>query len=130
MGRSLLACLLIAFAPVVLGAEPVALHCARSTGEFPDAEMTLNERGTHVVHVTFVGYRPSRSRAHWSLRDCLSTATKLDASRNIEARLWYRERGHDAPVEPLEPAVLTYKPSRGLSASSSGSGSFSSAATR
>jgi hypothetical protein len=127
MGRSLLACLLALFAPVLLGAEPVALHCARSTGEFPDAEMTLNERGTHVVHVTFVGYRPSRSRAHWSLRDCLSTASKLDASRNIEARLWYRGRAVDAPVEPLEPAVLTYKPSR-FSASSSGS--FSSAATR
>jgi hypothetical protein len=113
-----------------MAAEPVALHCARSTGEFPDAQMTFNERGTHVVHVTFVGYRPSRSRAHWSLRDCLSTASKLDASRKIEARLWYRERGVEAPVEPLEPAVLTYKPSRGISASSSESGALSSAATR
>jgi hypothetical protein len=108
MGRSL-ACLLVLFAPVLFAAEPVALHCARSTGEFPDAAMTLNERGTHVVHVTFVGYRPSRSRADWSLRDCLSTASKLDASRNIEARLWYRERGVDALVEPLEPAGLVYK---------------------
>lgn len=117
----------------VMAAEPVALHCARGPGEYPDAAMTLNERGAHVVHVTFVGYRPTRSRADWSLRDCLNTAAKLDATRNIDARLWYRERGADAPPEPLEPAALTYKPSRGLSASglsASSSGSTSSAATR
>jgi len=130
------ATLLMAAMPL-MAAEPIALHCGRGPGDYPDAAMQLNERGAHVVHVTFVGYRPSRSRAHWSLRDCLSTATKLDSSRNIEARLWYRERGADAAVEPLEPAALTYKPSRGLSASglsasgfSASSGGLSSAATR
>ena len=123
--------LLMAAMPL-MAAEPVALHCARGPGDYPDVAMRMNERGAYVVHVTFVGYRPSRSRADWSLRDCLSTATKLDSSRNIEARLWYRERGADAPVEPLEPAALTYKPSRGLSASglSASSSGLSSAATR
>jgi hypothetical protein len=92
----------------LLAAEPVALHCARGAGDFPDAEMRLSERGAHVLHVTFVGYRPSRSRADWSLRDCLGTASRLDGTRDIDARLWYRERGADS-ARPLEPAALSYK---------------------
>jgi hypothetical protein len=99
--------LLFLVAMPVMAAEPVALHCARGPGDYPDAAILLNERGAHVVNVTFVGYRPTRSRADWSLRDCLSTASKLDATRDIDARLWYRDRGPDADPEPLE--HLTYK---------------------
>ena len=93
-------------------ADPVSLHCARGGEDFPDATMTLNERGAHVVNVTFVGYRPTRSRAEWSLRDCLNTARKLDDSRDIDARLWYAERAGDRQPEPLEPALLSYKAAR------------------
>ena len=93
----------------LMAAEPVALHCARGGADFPDVAMMLNERGAYVVHVTFVGYRPSRSRADWSLRDCLSTAMKIDATRNIDAHLWHRERGGDSRPEALEPAGLFYK---------------------
>jgi len=100
--------LLFLVAMPVMAAEPVALHCARGPGEYPDAAIQLNERGAHVVNVTFVGYRPTRSRADWSLRDCLFTATKLDGTRDIEAHLWYRERGADARRQPLEPE-LSYK---------------------
>ena len=89
-------------------AEPVALHCARGPGDYPDAAIQLNERGAHVVNVTFVGYRPTRSRADWSLRDCLFTASKLDSTRDIEAHLWFRERDASAPVQ-LEPGELSYK---------------------
>ena len=97
------------FVTPLMAAEPVALHCARGSGEYPDAEITLNERGTHVVNVTYVGYRPSRSRADWSLRDCLGTALKIDATRYIEVHLWYRSRGGNSAPEPLEPAGLFYK---------------------
>lgn len=88
-------------------AEPsVALYCARGTPDFPDADMKLNPRGSHVVDVVFVGYRPSRMRADWSLRDCLYTASRLDSSRGIVARLWYRDRGQRDPYELLQTAVL------------------------
>jgi hypothetical protein len=70
--------------------------------------MELNPRGPHVLNVTFVGQRPTRSRADWSLRDCLFTATKLDSTRDIEAHAWFRERGADARPQPLEPE-LSYK---------------------
>jgi len=102
-----LAALLMVALPV-LAAEPVPLYCARSAGDYPDAAIELNERGAHVVNVTFVGYRPTRSRADWSLRDCLFTATKLDGTRDIEAHAWYRERAADARPQPLEPE-LSYK---------------------
>lgn len=92
-----------------MAAEPVALHCARGPGDYPDAAMLLNERGAHVVNVTFVGYRPTRSRADWSLRDCLRTASRLDSSHDIDAHLWYRERGADSLAQPLEPGELVYK---------------------
>ena len=101
--------LVVAFATPLLAAEPIALHCARGVGEYPDAAMQLNERGAHVVHVTFVGHRPTRSRADWSLRDCLFTASKLDSTRDIEAHLWFRERGADSDRQPLEPGELSYK---------------------
>jgi hypothetical protein len=72
--------------------ETIALYCARGAGEYPDAEMTLNPEGGHVVRVVYVGYRPSPARADWTLRDCLNTALKLDGSRDIVVRLWYRDR--------------------------------------
>lgn len=99
---------LLVFALPSFATEPVPLYCGRGAGDYPDAAMELNKRGANVVNVTFVGHRPSRSRADWSLRDCLHTATKLDGTRDIEARLWYRERGADAAPQPLEPE-LSYK---------------------
>ena len=90
---------------------PVSLYCARGAGDYPDAAMTLKASGSHVVNVVFVGYRPSRVRADWSLRDCLYTASRLDGSRDIEASLWYRERGERLRREPLEPRGATYKAS-------------------
>jgi len=101
-----LAALLLVALPAI--ADPVPLLCARSGGEYPDAAMELNPRGPHVLNVTFVGQRPTRSRADWSLRDCLFTATKLDSTRDIEAHAWFRERGADARPQPLEPE-LSYK---------------------
>jgi hypothetical protein len=95
---------------VTAAAEPtVSLHCARGDPNYPDAEMHISERSEHVVNLVFVGFRPSRGRAEWSLRDCLSTAAKLDGSRNIVALLWYRERGQRRQ-EALEP----FGPSRRL----------------
>jgi hypothetical protein len=82
-------------------AEPIALYCARGVADYPDAEMTLSAAGKHVVNVTFVGYRPSRVRAEWSLRDCLNTALKLDASHGVVGTLWYRERLSATPQELL-----------------------------
>jgi hypothetical protein len=83
------------------GADPIALYCARGVADYPDAEVTLSASGTHILNVTYVGYRPSRVRAEWSLRDCLNTAMKLDASRRIVGSLWYRERRSPAPHELL-----------------------------
>ena len=93
------------------GERPVTLWCARGTPDYPDAHMTLNPRGTHVLHVVFVGFRPSRGRADWSLRDCLHTAARLDGSRDIEAWLWYRERERRDAREPLQPHGMVYKAS-------------------
>ena len=96
---------------------PVALHCARGVADYPDAEMRLSARGHHVVNVIFVGFRPSRVRADWSLRDCLNTASKFDGSRDIVAWLWYRERQLRSAREPLHPygasAGLVYRASSG-----------------
>jgi len=95
---------------VPAAAQPaISLHCARGVPDHPDAEMSISERSEHVVNIVFVGFRPSRGRAEWSVRDCLSTAAKLDGSRNIVASLWYRERGQRLQ-EPLEP----FGPSRRL----------------
>ena len=95
---------------------PIALYCARGVADYPDAEMTLNAHGSHVVNVTFVGFRPSRVRADWSLRDCLNTAAKLDGSRDIVARLWYRERyvrgREEMPGPHGASAALVYKAAR------------------
>ena|SRR6266446_5104199 len=95
-----LACAL-AFYASSAAADPIALYCARGVPDYPDAEMTLSASGKHVVKVTYVGYRPSRVRAEWSLRDCLNTAMKLDASHGVVASLWYRERWAPAPQEML-----------------------------
>src|SRR5262245_54793985 len=101
MSRWLL--LVLALHAVPAAAQPtIALHCARGTPDYPDVEMTISERREHVVNVVFVGFRPLRGRAEWSLRDCLSTAAKLDGSRDIVAHLWYRERGQ-RQQEALEP---------------------------
>jgi hypothetical protein len=101
MYRWLLLALVLHAVPAA--AQPtISLHCARGVADYPDAEMSLNRQSEHVVNVVFVGFRPSRGRLEWSLRDCLSTAAKLDGSRNIVALPWYRARGQ--PVqEPLEP---------------------------
>jgi hypothetical protein len=82
---------LCAIAPLTSRGEPISLHCARGVPDYPRAEMTLSTQSSHVVDVTFVGYRPSRVRAEWSLRDCLNTAMKLDGSRPIVGSLWYRD---------------------------------------
>lgn len=84
------------------GQKAVALHCARGNVEnYPDARLTTDGQGTRIVNVTFVGYRPSRMRADWSLRDCLRTAARYDDSRDIVAKLWYREPRLRSPKEPL-----------------------------
>ena len=105
----------VVFALVVSNAharEPaVNLWCARGVPDYPDAAMTLSAQGSHVVNVVFVGYRPSRARADWSLRDCLYTASRLDGSRDIVAWLWYREREPYSPREPLQPHALVYRAS-------------------
>lgn len=111
-GAHCAAALLVAALPFPSRAEelPVVLHCARGVADYPDAEMRLSARGHHVVDVTFVGSRPSRARADWSLRDCLNTASKFDRSRDIVARLWYRARLLRSSREPLQ----LYGPSRSL----------------
>ncbi len=76
--------------------ETIALYCARGGADYPDAEMTLSAEGGHLVRVVYVGFRPSPARADWTLRDCLNTALKLDGSRDIVVRLWYRERFQSA----------------------------------
>jgi hypothetical protein len=104
--------ILLAFNLASIATErPVNLWCARGVADYPDAAMTLNPQGSHVVNVVFVGYRPSRARAEWSLRDCLYTASRLDASRDIVARLWYRDREPYSPHEPLQPHALVYNAS-------------------
>src|SRR5262245_59683300 len=99
--------LLLALHAVPAAAQPtIALHCARGTPDYPDAELSMGERNEHIVNVVFVGFKPNRGRAEWSLRDCLGTAAKLDGSRNIVAFLWYRERGQSLqqPIEPFGPS--------------------------
>ncbi len=117
--RLLLATGFLAAAPQLPAhaAEPsISLYCARGVTDYPDAELTLSTRGSHLVKVVFVGYRPSRARADWSLRDCLSTAIKFDGSRDIVASLWYRDRALRSPPEPLRPdgaaASLVYQAAR------------------
>lgn len=81
-------------------AEPtVALHCARGSADYPDAELTLSAGGPHRLTIVYVAYRPTRGRVDWTLRDCLRTAGKLDASRPIVASLWVRERRRGSPHE-------------------------------
>ena len=95
--------LLAARSAPVASQESVALHCARgNVADYPDAEFVLRDRGARVVHVTFVGYRPSAVRAEWSLRDCLRTAAKYDDSRDIVGKLWYRDPQLRSRQEPLE----------------------------
>ena len=98
---------------------PVALYCARGAGDYPDAEMTFDGRDGNVVHIVYVGFRPTRARAEWTLRDCLNTAIKLDGSRDITAWLWYREPRARSPRELLRPTALVYRAaSRGVVAQS------------
>ena len=91
--------------------EHFSLYCGRGTADYPDAELTLSPTGSHVVRVVFVGYRPSRGRADWSLRDCLNTAARYAGTKDIVASLWYRERDDRQPREPLAPYGATYRAS-------------------
>ena len=86
----------------------MSLYCARGTGEYPDAELTLRTSGPHVLNVVYVAYRPSRGRADWTVRDCLRTAARLDASRPIVVSLWHRERPRGSPRELI--SQLTVSP--------------------
>src|SRR6185295_8178638 len=107
-------CVLLALAlqaAPVLAQDPIALHCARGVPDYPDAHLTLNASGSHVVNVVYVGYRPSRPRADWSLRDCLATAARLDGSRDIVATLWYRDPEAQYRQEPLLPYGAVYQAS-------------------
>ena len=108
IGAALLAALL---APALAAELPLSLHCARGAGEYPDAEIRRADGAGYVVHVTFVGYRPSRMRAEWSLRECLNTALKYDASRDMVALLWYRER-RSPKREPILPGLVYRAASR------------------
>ena len=83
---------LLALCAFSAAAEPITLYCARGVPDYPDAEVRLDAGGRRVVDVTFVGFRPSGTRAEWSLRDCLNVALKLDPSRAAVGSLWYRER--------------------------------------
>jgi len=91
--------------------ERFSLYCGRGTPDYPDAELRLNSSGHHVVEVIFVGFRPSKGRADWSLRDCLNTAARYAGTRDIVASLWYRERDDRTHREPLAPYGATYKAS-------------------
>ena len=67
----------------------VKLYCAVNATGFFDAEMELNGRGPNLVNVTFLHTRPSKVVVDWALRDCLKTAVKLDASRDIVGFAWF-----------------------------------------
>jgi len=105
------------YAPFTAAESPITLYCARDVPGLPDAEMKLNVGGSHVMHVIFVGVRPSRAQADRALRDCLNTAKKLDGSRDILASLWHRDRdrgnsGGDELLQPYGPFTnLVYKAS-------------------
>ena len=85
--------------PLRAAEERISLHCARGTADYPDAELTRSASGPYVMHVVYVGYRPSRQRAAWALQDCLRTAGRLDASRPIVASLWVRGTRRGSPHE-------------------------------
>jgi hypothetical protein len=92
--------------------EQFSLYCGgRGTPDYPDAELRLSASGNHVVDVVFVGFRPSRGRADWSLRDCLNTAARYAGERDIVASLWYRERDDRRHREPMAPYGAVYKAS-------------------
>lgn len=96
-------------------ADPgVKLYCAREVTGFADAEMHLRERGPHTVEVTFADVLPSQHPLDWALRDCLSTAVKLDGLQDIVVLAWYRTRlGILEPIEPYAgQAQLVYQASR------------------
>jgi hypothetical protein len=107
-------CILVALALLATpcaAQDHFALYCGRGTPGYPDADLTLSANGSHEVHVVFVGTRPSRVRADWSLRDCLNTAARYAGSRDIVASLWYRERDARQQREPMLPYGATYKAS-------------------
>src|SRR5262245_22998688 len=89
--------------------ERIPLYCARGVADYPDVRLTLRASGSHAVDVVYVGYRPSRPRADWSLRDCLATAAKIDASRDIVATLWYSDPEAHYRREPLQPHGAVYQ---------------------
>jgi hypothetical protein len=67
----------------------VKLYCAANAKGFFDAEMQLPGSGPNLVNVTFLRTRPSNTVVDWALRDCLKTAVKLDASRDIVGFAWF-----------------------------------------
>lgn len=79
----------------------VKLYCASGATGFADAEMQVRERGTNFVNVTFARTVPTKRTVDWALRDCLSTAIKLNATQDIVALAWYRRHSR-AALEPLE----------------------------
>ena len=95
--------------------EIVKLRCAARASGFADAELQLRERGANFVNVTFSRTRPSRAALDWALRDCLNTAVKLNATRDIVALGWFRPHSA-AALQPLAPypadAKVVYSASR------------------
>jgi hypothetical protein len=93
----------------------VKLYCAAKATGFSEAEMQLRERGPNLVNVTFSRTRPSKAVIDWALRDCLATAIKLNAARDIVALAWFRAHA-SAALQPLEPysadARVVYSASR------------------
>ena len=78
----------------------VKLYCAAKATGFSDAEILLRERGPNIVNVMFSRTRPSKAAIDWALRDCLSTAIKLNATRDIVALAWFRPHS-TAALQPL-----------------------------
>jgi len=82
---------ILAFLPAAAAAESVVkLYCARDVASVRDAEMQLRGKPPHVVNVTFSGTLPAKIALDHALRDCLSTAIKLDASTDILVLAWHR----------------------------------------
>jgi hypothetical protein len=79
----------------------VKLACAKSASGYADAEMQLRDQGANFVNVTFSRTPPTKNAVDWVLRDCLNTAIKLNAARDIVAFAWYRKHSSGA-LEPLE----------------------------
>ena len=76
-------------------------------GAFSTDDGTLTASGSHEVHVVFVGVRPSRVRADWSLRDCLNTAARYAVGSVLPASVVVAPLPATAAVRV--PAVQPYR---------------------